>query len=121
MIKRRKPVGGSLLAAASVAGTTMVMASCVSGKEVVSGNLMPPPNINIELCIEVSPEEAVVTVTDSWGEREIADGTCDSVPDGTVQITATAEGYDDYAVELEIYEDTTHEIEMIPTAPEDGE
>ena len=119
MIKRRKPVGGSLLAAASVAGTTMVMASCVSGKEVVSGNLMPPPNI--ELCIEVTPEDAVVTVSDGWGVREVADGSCDSVLDGPVQVSATAEGYDDYAVELEIYEDITYEIEMIPTAPEDGE
>ena len=116
MIKRRKSIGGSLLTAASVAGSTLVMSSCV-GKEVVSGNLMPPPEI--ELCIEVTPEDAVVTVQHSWGQADIPDGSCELVGDGQMDISATADGYQDYAETIEVYEDTTHDIELVPLSDDD--
>ena len=117
MIKRRKSIGGSLLTAASVAGSTLVMSSCV-GKEVVSGNLMPPPEI--ELCIEVTPEDAVVTVQHSWGQADIPDGSCERVGEGSMEISATADGYEEHTEVIDIFEDTTHEIEMVPLV-EDGD
>ena len=117
MIKRRKKIGNSLLTAASLAGTTLVMSSCVSGKEVVSGNLMPPPDI--ELCIDVSPEDATVMVNSGWQEVEVPNGSCEMFSPGGVQIEATAENYNDYSAELQLYEDTRHEIDMVPN--EDGD
>lgn len=107
-IKRRRTIGAALL----IAGTGISMTIACGDKDsgivgVISGNLMAPPLA--ELCIEVEPETASVTVN----ENTIADGACIEVyQDNPIDLKATAEGYQDYAEELTISEDTTHSIEM---------
>lgn len=104
-IRRRKKIGQSLLIAG--AGVSLNMA-CFE-KVGNSGNLMPPPMV--ELCIEVEPETAAVTVN----TISVPDGDCLEVYEGdTAIIEATAEGYQDHSEELSVTQDTTHSIEMIP-------
>jgi hypothetical protein len=107
-IKRRRTIGVSLL----IAGTGISMTIACGDKDSgligsTSGNLMAPPLA--ELCIEVEPETASVTVN----ENAIADGACTEVyQDNPIYLKATAEGFQDYEEELTISEDTTYSIEM---------
>ena len=111
-IKRRKTNGKPLLLATASVGLTIT--ACI-GKEVTSGNLMPPPMV--ELCIEVEPETAQVTVN----TVTVADGECTTVYEGSITIEATAEGYLDYSEVVDVYEETTtHNIEMVSETSEDS-
>ena len=103
-IKRRRMRSRPLLAAT---GSATLLAGCVTGA--TSGNLVAPPMI--ELCVEVEPPEAEAAVTiDGWA---LEDDGCNEVYEGPVTVEATAEGYQDYAEELEVYAPTTHTIELI--------
>ena len=84
------------------------MTACDVLSPSVSGNLMPAPSL--ELCIEVEPEEAEVLVDTA----PVADGACTYVYTEEVQITATAEGYEDYMETVPVPEDMTHTITMTP-------
>ena len=112
-IKRRKTTGKPLM----LATAGLAVTACV-GKEVTSGNLMPPQTI--ELCIEVEPENATVTVDGGPTPGTLADGECRDFYDGRVEIEATAEGYQDYSETIELYAPTLLEIEMIPDTAEDS-
>jgi flagellar basal body rod protein FlgC len=111
-IKRRKTTGKPLLIA--TAGVGLTVTSCI-GKEVVSGNLMPPPMV--ELCIDVTPDEAAVTVDGVV----VADEQCTQVYEGMVQVDANAEGYVDYSENVEVYEDMTHEFELTQATDDSGD
>ena len=113
-IYRRKTKGTPLLIA--TAGMGLTISACV-GKTVTSGNLMPPPMM--ELCIEVEPETAEVTIDDML----VADGECTQIYTETAIVEATAEGYQDYSAEVPVVEGTTtHNIEMVPeTTADSGE
>ena len=110
-IVRRKKIGAALLTATT---SSMFMTACDVLKPSVSGNLMPAPNF--ELCIEVEPEEAEVLV-DTY---PVPDGSCTSVYMEMVQITATADGYEDYEQTITVSEDITHTITMTPESEEGG-
>jgi len=110
-INRRKTKGTPLLIA--TAGVGLTVTACI-GKGVTSGNLMAPPMV--ELCIEVEPETAEVQVDGI----AVVDGDCSQVYEGIVTIEATADGYQDYSEDVEVYETTTHSIEMTPEVVEDS-
>ena len=58
---------------------------------------------------EITPEEAEPAI--QFNATLLPEGTdCMDVYEGSVRVQATAEGYEDYEEELEIYEDTTLEI-----------
>mgnify|MGYP006085496271 CR=1 FL=1 len=111
-IKRRRKIGASLLVAG--AGISMT----VAGGCATSGNLMAPPTsspIMVELCIEVEPETASVTVN----ETSVPDGECIDTEAGyTASIEATAEGYEGFIDEVEISASMTYTIEMIAEGSE---
>ena len=101
-IKRRRTIGASLLVAG--AGISMTVACGTT----TSGNLMAPEMV--QLCIEVEPETAAVTVN----QASVADGECvDTYVGYTASIEATAEGYQDFTEEVEISASMTYTIEMI--------
>ena len=105
-IRRRRKIGTALL----IAGTGISMT--VAGGCATSGNLMAPQSYSplmVELCIEVEPETASVTVN----QESVADGECIEAYGYTASIEATAEGYEDYIEEIEISTSMTHTIEMI--------
>jgi len=108
-IVRRKKIGTALLTATA---SSMLMTACDVLKPSVSGNLMPAPNF--ELCIEVEPETANVIVDYS----EVLDGECTNVYAPSAQVTATAEGYQDYEETIAVSEDSTHTITMTPESEE---
>ena len=110
-IIRRKKIGTALLTATT---SSLLITACDVIKPSVSGNLMPAPTF--ELCIEVEPETANVIVDSS----EVLDGECRNVYAPSAQVTATAEGYQDYEQIIDISEDTTHTITMIPESEEGG-
>ena len=98
-IKRRRMRSRPLLAAT---GSATLLAGCVTGA--TSGNLVAPPMI--ELCVEVEPPEAEAAVTiDGWA---LEDDGCNEVEGWTTHtVEATAEGYQDYAEDVEVEEDLT--------------
>ena len=75
-----------------------------------AGNLMAPPFV--EFCIDVTPDEAEVTVSGVV----VDDGDCTLAEDGyPVQVEATLEGYEDYAEDVQVEGDpTNHVFEMTP-------
>ena len=112
-IRKRKTKGKPLLVATASLGMAVSGCNGKVGPE-VSGNLMPPPFL--ELCIEVEPETAAVTVE---GEN-VPDGQCTQVYSSTVLVEATAEGYEEYSEEVSVEEGTnTHTIDMIPLVESD--
>jgi len=110
--RRRRLSGRPLLLAG--AGASMMIAGCAdkSGETeyYVSGNLMPPPQV--ELCVTVAPPEAEATVTANGQELPDADPSCATVYEGSISVTATAEGYAPHEEVLEVYADTTHKITL---------
>lgn len=86
----------------------------------VVGNLMAPPEI--ELCIDVSPDNAVINVTSAIdGDGGMSDNDCEMIYGGMmVTISATAEGYEDFETEQEFDEDTEYTIVMDPISNSDG-
>ena len=106
-IKRRRTKGKPLLIA--TAGVGLTVSACNGIKPEVSGNLMPPPMA--ELCIDVTPDDAVVTVEGAV----VADEQCTSVYGGYAEIEATADGYEDYSEVLTVDEDMTHTFELTPS------
>lgn len=116
-IKRRKKIGATLLVAG--AGVTVSMVNACVG---TSGNLMAPPLV--QLCIDVEPETATVTLSDSYMYEDtaytggtdslaITNGECTHVDEySSVTISATADGYQDYSEEIVVEGKTTHAIEM---------
>jgi len=100
-IKRRKITGRPLLVATTALSVTI---SCTGS--VVSGNLMPPPDV--ELCIDVEPDSAVVLVQN----EAFADEECKPIMEGSYIVTATAEGYVDYEEQVDVFTDMTHQIIM---------
>jgi hypothetical protein len=73
-----------------------------------SGNLMAPPME--EVCIEVEPESATVTVNG----MPVADGTCTTVLKyRSVSISAWAEGYEGYQADVQVDTKITHVIQMV--------
>ena len=120
-IIKRKQFGKALLTASIGLGVSVV--GCIdnkdddtlNGSEVVnddtsySGNLMPPPMV--ELCIDVTPDEANVTVN----ETTVSDGECTDIYEGNpADIEASAEGYENFSETITVTEDMTYAIEMTP-------
>ena len=109
-INKRKTIGMAILSATGA----QLFVGC-GEKAVTSGNLMAPEMV--DLCIEVEPESAAVTVDGT----SVDDGSCVSVYEyTTVSITAIAEGYDNYEEELLVETDTTHTITMTATNTDTG-
>ena len=107
-VKRRKTKGKPLLLA--TAGVGLTVSACNGGmKPEVSGNLMPPPMVETELCIDVTPDNALVIVQGVV----VADEQCTNTY-GSVQIEATADGYEDYSEVIMVDENMTHAFEMTP-------
>ena len=132
-VNRRKSVNGLLLS--GLMGGSVV--GCVDTKDTetdkntdtattiiadsgVVGNLMAPPEI--ELCIDVTPESAVVNVTGAIdGAGTLSDDECEIIyGDITVMISATADGYEDFETEQYFAEDTVYTIVMDPISNSDG-
>ena len=101
---RRRTLTGTPLLVATV-GAAISLVGC-EGIATTSGNLVAPPSY--ELCVTVQPAEAVAAVD---GDAFEADG-CLSVWEGSHTLTAEAEGYVPYTEDIEVVEDTTHDIVM---------
>lgn len=117
-IRRRKRIGKSLLIAGT--GITMGVGCFLDNpfkkEEMISGNLMPPPMVNV--CIEVEPNTARVLVDGA----ETADGTCTEVYEGDrVKIEATAEGYQKYEKEINADKSDGYNIQMIKSSEQTKE
>ena len=119
--RRRRLQGRPLLIAGT--GMSAVIIGCSGGPDpepevYVSGNLVAPPML--ELCVEVSPEEASeeATVTTNSQPLPSTEPRCASVYEGTVTLEASAPGFEDYSEELVLTGDTTHTIEMVPEETE---
>lgn len=81
----------------------------VKREELVSGNLMPPPMVNV--CIEVEPHTASVLVDGV----KTTDGTCTQVDlSAVVVIEATADGYQKYEKQIQADQSDEYLIQMIP-------
>ena len=119
--KRRKQLGTALLTATFSFGVSVV--GCVDNKDTddsdditispfdsgFAGNLMAPPTV--DFCIDVTPDDANVTVDGD----PIADEECIQTFDGNnVRVEATAEGYLDYLEDVEVNNNTNHVFEMTP-------
>lgn len=92
MAKRRKLQGRPLLLATTTVVMVIGCGGVIENEYPPPGNLMPPPEVTGELCIDVEPADAKVTVygahTIEWTER------CDIVTAyGNVSIKAEAPGY----------------------------
>lgn len=77
--------------------TAMFLAACGGGTG--NGGTTPPPDETGTLVIEVTPNSAQVTVTDSEGAQvaqETGDFTVEDLDAGTYSVSATADGYLDY-------------------------
>lgn len=106
MSTRRRPLRGAPLLVAS-AGAAMAVGCDGITTGTTSGNLVAPPPV--ELCVEVSPEEATVTLDGVAFDTEAG---CQETWEGTHELAAEAEGYEPYSETIEIYEDTTKEITL---------
>ena len=112
-IQRRKRIGKPLLVA--TAGVGLTVSSC-TGKEGF-GNLMPPPTEDmVELCIDVTPDNADVTVQGV----PVADEECIQTYQGTHIVEATSEGYEDYTDYVDVTNDMTHTFEMTQSTDDSG-
>lgn len=111
MAKRRIAKGVALLSAVGgVAGST-IMPGC-GDKEVISGNLMPPPMVSV--CFDVTPDTAALSV-ETYITVNFSDGDCVDIYQGyTTTIRATAEGYQDFEAQEVFTEDATYEINLEP-------
>ena len=119
--RRRRLQGRPLLIAGT--GMSAVIIGCSSGTDperelYVSGNLVAPPML--ELCVEVSPEEASAdaTVTANSQALPSTDPRCTSIYEGPVTLEASAPGFADYTEALELTDDTNHTIVMVPEETE---
>ncbi len=142
-LKRRKRIGKPLLTA--TAATTVTLTSCIP---VLTGNPAPPPPSMVPLCIDVTPDDAEVTVfqnydldnllarTDGgniqysdvsalpYGIR-IEDEGCTGVGSRKVLISAKADGFEDFLSEYQIVrglDDPRNDvkIDMVPINPSDA-
>lgn len=118
---RRRLQGKPLLVAGTSMSALIIGCSEVTNPEpevYVSGNLVAPPML--ELCIEVSPEEAAAEATVTADSQPLSSTVppCISVYEGTVIIGAIAEGFQEYRDEFELTADTTHTITMVPEEEE---
>ncbi len=120
-IIKRKQIGKALLTASIGLGVSVVGCiddkgddtlkgeSFVNNDSAFSGNLMPPPMV--ELCIDVTPDEAIVTVN----ETSVLDGECTDIYEGNpAEINANAEGYENYSETITVSENMTHAFELTP-------
>jgi len=102
-VRRRRLSGRPLLVATS-AGVALTITSCADS---TSGNLVAPPQV--QLCVEVVPDEATVSVDGV----EWTDERCEDVWEGLHTVDAVAEGYEDYSEEVMVDSPTTHEVTMV--------
>lgn len=112
-IKRRALRGAPLLVAS--AGAVLAVGCDGGSIGTTSGNLVAPPEV--ELCVNATPEEAAVQID---GQDLNVETGCNSVWEGSHEITATAEGYDPYSETVEVYGDTTKEIVLTEASGETG-
>ena len=113
MAVRRRKTGRSLL----VATVGIAVSACGLDKKddnlelMVTGNLVPPPTV--ELCVDIEPADAHVTVDD----RLLTDKHCQQVY-RSAQIAATSDGYQDYNETVSVEQSKTIVVNMIPAAEE---
>jgi hypothetical protein len=110
----RRPILGRPLLIAGTGASVLIACSGIKAtgdtEVYTSGNLVAPPMV--QLCIEVSPPEADATVTASGQTMPEAEPSCVQVYEGSIQLTASAEGYAPYEETLEVYVDTNHTITL---------
>lgn len=104
-IKRRTLRGAPLLVASAGAAMAVGCDGITTGT--TSGNLVAPPPV--ELCVEVSPEEATVTLD---GQAFDTEAGCQEVWEGSHTLAADAEGYAPYTETFDLWEDTTKSIAL---------
>ena len=108
-VRQRRVTSTPLLLATS--GLTITLMGCSVIEPEVTGNLMPPPMV--ELCIEVEPKMAQVTVRGV----PVSSGKCVEMFSTLVQVEATAEGYEPYKENLDVLaadKKMNHAIRLIP-------
>ncbi|MBL91718.1 MAG: hypothetical protein CMH56_07900 [Myxococcales bacterium] len=152
VIKRRKRIGKPLLTA--TAATTVTLTSCIP---IITGNPVPTPYPDDPvslldplalLCIDVTPDDAEVTVFQNYDLDNLLAGTdggniqysdvsalpygiriedrgCTNVDSSEVLISAKADGFEDFLSEYQIVigldePRTDVKIDMVPINPSDA-
>jgi hypothetical protein len=106
MARRRKLTTRSLLVAS---GSMVLACSGVTTKSdtgMVTGNLMPPPMI--ELCVVPTPAEAQIQIQGV----DVDDKGCRNVYNGEIAISVTAEGHKPFSETVLVNVDTTHPVAL---------
>lgn len=116
MAKRRKLQGRPLLVAS--AGAALAV-GCGGGQVPIrTGNLMPPPEPDHGvICVTVTPEEAVETVT---VHGQVSSGPEHCVPvvaEGSVVVEVSAPGYTTYTTMVDLAEEVQLSVELEPEGP----
>ncbi|MEZ4316928.1 MAG: hypothetical protein R3F61_05480 [Myxococcota bacterium] len=115
MAKRRPMTGTPLLLA--TAGVVLAV-GCGGNKQegpVVTGNLMPPPKVHATVCVDKTPEDAVVRI-----DAEVASQRCTEIESyGSPTVSVSAPGYvtQEQIPELVADEEITLTFALVPDEP----